>query len=84
MLYNNKLLNILRIVQKKLEAANEKVPKEITRMTLLCQKEDFSSTEFKETADKCYKKLVELSSGGYLYFPNAIQRSHFLGLLQNH
>src|SRR3989344_4804279 len=84
MIYNNKLLSDLKIIERKLSSKEEEIPKEIKNMISLCEREECSSAEFKEVADACYKKLVELSSGGYLYFPNAIQRSHFLGLLQNH
>ncbi|HLG23744.1 MAG TPA: hypothetical protein VI564_02325 [Candidatus Nanoarchaeia archaeon] len=83
MLYKDKLLNDLRIVERKLSSKGEEVPKEISNMASLCEKNDFSSVEFKTVADLCYKKLIELAKGGYLYFPNAVQRGHFLGLFQN-
>src|SRR3989344_109110 len=84
MIYNNKLLSDLKIIERKLSSKEEEIPKEIKNMISLCEREECSSAEFKEVADACYKKILELINGGYLYFPNPVQRSHFLGLFQNH
>ncbi|MBI2657199.1 hypothetical protein HYX08_00725 [Candidatus Woesearchaeota archaeon] len=72
MLFNNKLIEILREVINSLTTRREPVPSILIDMYDYCNKQvkanDYKVKKFQKLFEQCRAKLMEMAKGGYLYF----------------
>ncbi|HLG24345.1 MAG TPA: hypothetical protein VI564_05445 [Candidatus Nanoarchaeia archaeon] len=77
----SRLLGLLNAVKRSLKKRGETVPEEIGRLIDFCVRNSYTDYEvFDELSSSCYKAILRMIDEGYIYFPNPVSRSHFLGL----
>lgn len=87
MLFNDKLMDLLNGIIKNLESRKEPIPSVLTQLLDYCntrvKSNAYNPKEFQRHFDECRKKLIDMASGGYLYFKHPDESKKFFDRITN-